>query len=270
MQDIRIAIVTANARIGDTAQNLERISRWVKNARKAEASLICLPEMQISGYQNSPAIRELAQSVPGPAVRSLETLARKENMTILAGLAEAAAGNRLYAAHLVIEPDGLCGGYRKTHPGPPEREIFTPGDSVPVFDTKHLRFGIQLCYDAHFPELATAMALKGAEALFIPHASPGANPTEKMDSWMRHLPARAFDNSLFVIACNQAGDNGTGLSFPGIVLVLSPSGTVLASYAGAREHMMIVDLRAADLKAVRGHRMRCFLPNRRPELYKDG
>ncbi|HMA66274.1 MAG TPA: nitrilase-related carbon-nitrogen hydrolase [Desulfosalsimonadaceae bacterium] len=270
MQDIRIAIVTANARLGQTAHNLDRISRWVEDARKADADLICLPELQISGYQNSPSIREWAERVPGPAVGCLETLARNANMTILAGTAEAGAENRLYATHLVVSPEGLCGRYRKTHPGPPEQEIFTPGDTVPLFATKQLRFGLQLCYDAHFPELATSMALKGAEAIFIPHASPGASPAEKMDSWMRHLPARAFDNSLFVIACNQAGDNGAGLSFPGIALALSPSGTVLAAYAGALEHMIIVDLKAADLEAVHSHRMRCFLPNRRPELYRNG
>ena len=38
---------------------------------------------------------------------------------------------------------------------------------------------------------------------------------------------RAFDNGLFVVACNQTGDNRNGLLFPGNAVVLSPSGEVL-------------------------------------------
>ena len=45
---------------------------------------------------------------------------------------------------------------------------------------------------------------------------------------MRHLPARAFDNGVFIVACNQTGTNGGGLSFPGVAMVIGPNGRVLA------------------------------------------
>jgi N-carbamoylputrescine amidase len=198
----------------------------------------------------------------------LEDLAHRHHLTILAGLAETDAGGRLYAAHLVVRPDGLAGKYRKLHLGPPEKAIYTAGNTIPIFAAGGFRFGIQLCYDTHFPELATAMALKGADAIFLPHASPGGTPKNKLTSWMRHLPARAFDNGVFVIACNQTGDNGRGLSFPGVGLLLRPSGEVLDSYTRGGETLMLADLKADDLAAVRSHRMRYFLPNRRPELYQ--
>ena len=85
---------------------------------------------------------------------------------------------------------------------------------------------------------------------------------------MRHLTARAFDNSVYVVACNQVGDNGVGLAFPGTALVISPSGDVLAQDTSGREGLLVVDLEAGLLEHVRGHRMRHFFPNRRPDLYR--
>jgi N-carbamoylputrescine amidase len=111
------------------------------------------------------------------------------------------------------------------------------------------------------------MAVAGADIIFIPHASPRGTPTEKLNSWMRHLTARAFDNSAFIVACNQVGDNQNGLQFPGVAVTIDPSGEVIEKNIGDIDAMIIADLKADDLEAVRGHRMRYFLPNRRPELY---
>jgi len=268
MQDTRIAIIVSNARVGHTEANYEKTAGWVERAAKAGANLVCFPELNLTGYHIRPPLAEVAEPGDSSYPERLEKLAQTHQIAILAGMAEKAPGGRAYAAHWVIRPDGIAGRYRKTHLGPPEQDIFMPGDDIPLFQTEGLNFGIQLCYDAHFPELSTHMALAGADAVFIPHASPGTSPSAKLASWMRHLPARAFDNSVFVIALNQTGDNGCGLSFPGAALVLSPAGTVLASYAHAAEQMLLVDLKASALASVRQHRMRCFLPHRRPELYR--
>jgi N-carbamoylputrescine amidase len=112
------------------------------------------------------------------------------------------------------------------------------------------------------------MACQGADVLFFPHASPRGTPTEKLHSWMRHLTARAFDNGVFVVACNQAGDNGEGLSFPAVAVMIGPSGDLLAQDTSGREGLLVADLDASRLDHVRSHRMRHFLPHRRPELYR--
>lgn len=267
MKNIRIAVVVSNARVSETAKNLARMKEWVKKAAKNQASIVCFPEMTVSGYHVRKEIIDAAESIPGPATDYLADLAKKFHIIILAGMAEIDANGHLYATHAVIDPTGIIGIYRKIHLGPSEKKLFQSGDNVSVFTHKDVTFGIQLCYDAHFPELATAMALKGADIVFIPHASPRTTPEEKIKSWMRHLPARAFDNGMFIVACNQCGKNGKGLSFPGVSVVLNPAGEMIESYTGIDEHMMIVDLKAADLKKVRAHKMRYFLPNRRPEIY---
>ena len=267
MKNIRIAAVMMNCPLGRTLENLDRMAGWVASAKKRGADFICFPEMNVTGYSSRVAIKDSAQSVPGPISQTLSKMAREFDVVILAGLAEKDADGRLFACHAVVSPKGVVGIYRKIHIAPPEKKVFSAGDRIPFFEIKGVKFGIQLCYDAHFPELSTRMATDGAEVIFMPHASPRGTPLEKFNSWMRHLPARAFDNGLYVVACNQTGDNQKGLLFPGTAIILDPSGRLIKKDIGGKENMVIADLKARELAGVRGHRMRYFLPNRRPDLY---
>lgn len=267
MQDFRVALIIFRAEVGQIDENLDRMTFWVKQASAAGADGVCFPEMNISGY----GIRSVAalnpQPIPGQISDRLARLASRENVAILAGMAERDGEGRVYASHILTTPDGTVGMYRKVHIPPPERLIFSPADRIPIFSVKGVTCGIQLCYDTHFPEMSTWMALQGVDVVLMPHASPFGTPEEKYLSWIRHLPARAFDNGIFVLACNQTGDNGQGLSFPGLALAIGPDGRVLKKDISGAEGMMLILLKSETLAAVRNHRMRYFLKNRRPELY---
>jgi N-carbamoylputrescine amidase len=267
MRDIRIAAVTFNSAVNQVNQNLDRMISWIEKARTNGADLICFPELNVTGYSTKPEMNVSAEPIPGPISERLLQMAKENQIVILAGMAEMDEKGRIFASHLVVTPQTISGIYRKIHIAPPERNIFSPGNSVPLFEVQKVKLGIQLCYDAHFPELSTRMAVEGADIIFIPHASPRGTPTEKFNSWMRHLTARAFDNSVFIVACNQVGENQNGLHFPGVAVTIDPSGEVIEKNIGDIDGMIIADLKADALEAVRGHRMRYFLPNRRPELY---
>jgi predicted amidohydrolase len=267
MEDIRIATVIFRSVVGDVRRNLDAMAHWITVSKNEGAALVCFPELNISGYSHLKEIKQTAQSIPGPITRRLSNLSESQDIVILAGMVEKDDKDHTYSSHLVIKPDGFVGVYRKLHIAPPEQGIFTPGSSIPIFDMGRFKFGIQLCYDSHFPELSTYMAIKGTDVIFIPHASPKGTPREKYRSWMRHLAARAFDNGLFVVACNQIGENEKGLYFPGISMSIGPSGNVIEKNLSNTESLMLTDLKSEALNRVRNHRMRYFLPNRRPELY---
>ena len=267
MKDIRIAAVTFNSAVGRTSENLDKMASWIKQAKDQAAQLICFPELNVTGYSTKADIKGCAEPIPGPISDRLEQMAHENRIVILAGMAEKDEKNRIFATHLVVTPQSIAGSYRKIHIAPPEINIFSPGSSVPLFDVNGVKVGIQLCYDAHFPELSTRMAIDGADIIFMPHASPRGTPQKKFDSWMRHLKARAYDNSVFIVACNQVGKNTNGLDFPGIAVAIEPSGNVLQRHTSVRESIMIADLKADMLSDVRNHKMRYFLPNRRPDLY---
>jgi len=268
MPHLRIAAAMLRTPVGRIEENLATVVAWVRRARRTGARLVCFPEMTLTGYSTRETIVRQALRPDGPEAHGLQQVAREEGITLLVGAAEPAPGGRIYAAHWVVRPDRPIGVYRKTHIAPPEKRHLVPGDEAPVFTAGPHRIGIQLCYDAHFPELSAHMAWRGADILFFPHASPRGTPEEKLASWMRHLTARAFDNSVFVVACNQAGENGEGLSFPATAVVLGPSGDVLARDTSGREGLLLADLDASLLDHVRRHRMRYFFPNRRPALYR--
>jgi N-carbamoylputrescine amidase len=141
------------------------------------------------------------------------------------------------------------------------------GQDIPVYKSENLSFGIQMCYDAHFPRLSEAMAIKGIDLIFFPHASPRCSSREKLKSWMRHLPARAFDNSIYVLACNQTGRNKSGLTFPGVALCIDPSGNLVDKKFSASDSLLTSRIDLEKIEEVRGHRMKYFLPNTRADIY---
>lgn len=268
MKDVRIATIVIRAPVGKIKANLDRTAYFVDQAKQKGASIVCFPEMNITGYSTRKKIVEFSQTIPGNISDKLIRIASESGLVILAGLAEKNSSGHIFASHLVAKPSGQISVYRKLYLAPPEQNIFTPADQIPMFEACGLKFGIQLCYDAHFPELSTYMAEAGADIIFFPHASPRGTCADKFDSWTRHLPARAFDNGLFILACNQTGDNNNGLEFPGIALAIKPSGEILNKKIKDGEGMLISDLKEKDLSHVRNHKMRYFLPNRRRSIFK--
>ena len=267
MRNLRLALIVTNCPVGAIENNLKNVDRWSEEAARRGAQMVCFPELNVTGYGSGKELALSAITVPGPETERLIEIARAFSLVILAGLAEKDHQGRVFATHLVATPSGIAGSYRKIHIAPPEGELFTAGNQVTCHSHLGVNFGIQLCYDAHFPELSTRMALDGCDLIIIPHASPRGTPEKKLASWMRHLAARAFDNGVFVAACNQVGGNGNGLEFPGVAVVVGPDGNVMQDYSANREGLLLTDLPTSYLKSVRQHRMRYFLPHRRPDVY---
>ncbi len=267
MKDLRIAAVICQSQLGQVQNNLNRSIQWVHAAKKKGAHLICFPELNLTGYCTRYNQIPPAFPLNDPVITTLQQVADSQDIIILAGLVESGGVGRPYISHLVVAPGRPLGVYRKLHLAPPEQKLFNPGQKIEVFRFDEMTFGIQLCYDAHFPELSARMVELGAEIIFFPHASPRGNAQEKHASWMRHLPARAFDNSIFVVACNQVGDNCNQLVFPGNALAIGPSGELLDKAVRGEEELLLVDLKGGVLEAVRSHPMRHFFPNRRTDLY---
>ncbi len=255
--------------MGRKAENLARMESFVGQAAGKGVNIICFPELCISGYSLRPKIDSFAETIPGKSTQAVLQMAKKYRLLILAGLAESDAGEGIFISHFAAGPDGLLGVYRKIHLGPPEEGIYQPGTECPVFRYRETFFAMELCFDAHFPELSTILALKGAEVIFIPHASPRESAQEKQTRWLRYLSARAYDNSVFLAACNQVGEGESGLRFSGTALILTPRGEVIAADKGEGEEIIFADMKKADLKRVRESPQGFFLNKRRPTIYKE-
>ena len=268
--DIRVAAAVMKSIPGRPDINLSRMREMVRSAAEDGVEILCFPEACITGYGIDPGVGDFAEPVPGPSCDAVLDTARQSGVTVLAGLIEKGEHGALYLTQFVASPDGISGIYRKTHLGPPEKGLFEAGNDVPVFRDRGAAFGIGLCYDGHFPEFAARLAVKGADILFYPHASPRGGPEQKAQRWSRYLSARAVDNGVFVVACNQAGDHPGGLSFPGTALIFDPRGRCIEKHVDGSEKIVTAVLSAEELNELRKHLMAYFLPHRRPELYGKG
>ena len=268
MKTIKAALIVQNCIAGNFEQNLESSLHFISSASKKGAKIIVFPEMNLTGYVAGSDIISISKSINKEMVTLFSNMAKNLNTTILIGLAEKTHNKKIHASHLIFNSKGSFEIYRKIHTAPFEKKYFTAGNKIAVFKSHGLIFGVQLCYDAHFPELSLSMALKQADIIFIPHASPRGSSQEKYDSWIRHLRARAFDNGLYIAACNQTGDNSKELSFPGLSILIGPDGNVIYKSIDETEGIHIINIEKAVLDQVRSHKMRYFLPNRRSDLFK--
>jgi len=264
---LRIALAQMEARAGDVGRNLDRIELLTRDAQRRGSQIVCFPELSVSGYVRDTTTSSVADGIPGDITGRLEAIARDASLLLCAGLLERGEDGAVYNTQVLVSGAGLVGVYRKTHVPPYEAAGFEPGSELPVFQLPSARIGIEICFDAHFPEVSAVMAQLGAELLLMPHASVGETHDEKLERWMRFLPARAYDNSVFVASCNQTGENGIGDRFPGCTVILDPFGRIIARSTGWEPQLVVADLDPMLLERARADEATYFHRLRRPDLY---
>lgn len=256
---MRIALLQAPAHEDG---RLERLSTAAADAATARADLLIAPEMFLTGYAIGPdAIRARAQPADGAACARVAGIAREYGLAILFGYAES-DGAAIYNAAQLVDRDGhRCANHRKTHLfGALDRAAFAPGARItaPV-DVCGLRIGILICYEIEFPECVRTLALAGAELIAVPTAL--MHPYGIVATTL--IPARAFENQVYVAYANQCGSEGE-LHYTGLSTVVAPDGRELAR-AGGDAALLIADLDPARIASSRARNP--YLTDRRPTLY---
>src|SRR5438094_2254291 len=274
----------------EPAQNLEKAVQRVKDARRAGADVVCLPELFRSQYfcqREDAHLFDLAEPVPGPTTEALGRAARESGAVVVAPVFERRAPGLYHNGAAIIDADGqLRGLYRKMHiPADPafyEKFYFTPGDlGFRAFDTQAGRIGTLICWDQWYPEGARLTALQGAHVLFYPTAI-GWHPAEKAefgesqyDAWRTIQRAHAIANGVYVAVVNRVGDEtgnirgnsapGAGLEFWGGSFICDPFGRVIAEASHDKEEILLGEV---DLKALEDIRRNWpFLRDRRIDSY---
>ena len=198
--------------------------------------LLVFPELIASGAaQFVPASsgeswRANIQAIPGPHSDRLCELARRIGRWIVPGSMYEAAGSAVYNTSLVVSPAGeIVAKYRKMFPWLPYESETTPGDQFCVFDIPGAgRFGLCICYDAWFPEVARSLAWLGAEVIL----HPTLTATSDRSAELILMQANAIFNQCYLIDVNAHGPWGGGRS-----LIVDPEGRVLQQ-AGDRDMIM--------------------------------
>ena len=298
MRRIKVAAVQLHHRNGDKNANLETVRRFTAQAAEQGVEIILFPECCITGYWwlrnlTRAQLLELAEPVfDGPSSQALIALAKETNLTVSAGLVEAAKDGTLYNTQVVAMPDGNVARHRKLHCF--INKEMASGSEYTVFDTPHgCRCGLLICYDNNINENCRITALRGADILLAPHQTGGCvagdphvmglierefwdkretNPEaieaefrgDKGRAWlMRWLPARAHDNGFFLVFANGVGPDDNEVR-TGNAMILDPFGRILAETWKARDEMVVAELDPALREQNSGVR---WIRSRRPDLY---
>lgn len=293
---IRIATAQFENRSGDKSHNLDVIQRLAAQAAADGAQVVAFHECSITGYTfarhlSRAQMLELAEPVPGgPSIDRLAKIARELDITLLAGLFERDAADNLFKTYVCVDKNGLVARYRKIHPF--INPYLSPGTEYVVFDLHGWKCGILICYDNNVIENVRAVTLLGAEIIFMPHVTmctpsprPGAGFVDpalwydrdkhpeplraefdgmKGRAWlMKWLPARAYDNAVYVVFSNPIGMDDDQLK-NGCSMILDPFGDIVAECRELGDQVVAATLSADKLEKAGGSR---YLKARKPELY---
>lgn len=245
----------------DASQNFHTIKHFVTQAKKNHCRVLCFPEAFLTGYFPKEA-SELALSSDCELLKQISELAQEEQIDLLIGFMEKNQ-NSFFLTHGIFSADGTVQFYCKTHLGRLEEDIFTPGIQLNVFSLScGLTIGIQLCVETHFPEITQTLSLKGAQVIFAPHAVPPiAGDRQKI--WSKYIPARSYDNRIYMACCNQ---------WNGGCYVTDPQGDVIASSFQEQPELVCFEVSPEKIACYHNSDMdfkhRYYPALRKPDLYQ--
>lgn len=204
-------------------ENANRILSLVDYAtgRFGNAKLVVLPEFSLQGFDHFETTEEaigICVSIPGPETDRLARVAAEKGIFIGASAFEVDPDwpGRWFNTAFLIDPRGdivlkyrkifcgsVVGGATNTSPADVLTEYldrYGPEGLFPVADTEIGRIGMMVCYDVCFPEVARALAMRGAEIILHPTGEPYSLV---QDAWRSAKHARAFENRAYLLSANH-------------------------------------------------------------------
>lgn len=237
-------IAVAQIRYFDSSRtnNLGKILRYIRLAKKRKADIVCFPESCIHKdvlHREHKMINAIKEECKKNSIWCIVTSDMKKS------------GKEVYNTALLINRKGeIKGEYKKIHL---YGDKTLPGNRIPVFRTDFGKVGIAICWDLAFPDLFAKMKEKGAEIIFCP-AQWWYDPGVHRDNHKKYeaeilkslVLARAYENVLFVALCNPVMDSMHQTSYSAIS---SPS--KILKEINNREGLAVQKINLDEIKKLR-------------------
>ena len=248
---MKVAIAQINT-TADKDANLELIGKLLKQAADQDVRLAVFPEATMVPFGADLAAN--AEELDGPFAQRLRELTAEAGLVAAVGMFRPGTGDRVSNTLFLTGVDStgnrVEAHYDKIHLfgafGHSESDDVTPGETLAAVEIDGVTVGLTICYDVRFPALYTALARSGAEVI-LASASWGAGEG-KIEQWELLGRTRALDSTSFVLACDQADPQVTGVDVHpkaptgvGHSYITGPDGTVIAR-AGKDTELLVADL----------------------------
>ncbi|MBM7095787.1 carbon-nitrogen hydrolase family protein [Bacillus sp. H-16] len=184
--------------------------RTREKLRETEVDLVVFPELSTISYSKDTFahLQELAEELDGPSFKRFSWLAKELGAFVCYGMPLKENG-RIFIAQVVLDSGGdYVAHYNKIHlaqfGASLEKQYFSRGDRLVSFTIDRFSFGLMICYDMRFPELARKYALeKEVDCLLHPVAF---YKDQSYPSWHHFVHTRALENQVYMLSLNQAGE----------------------------------------------------------------
>lgn len=261
-KNLKVALVQLAGSTPDKAYNLNRAATFVERAMREQpdTKLVVLPECFNSPYAVD-KFKEYSEviSSESTSVKFLSDLARKFQITLVGGSIPELEPetNNVYNTCVIFDEQGnIIGKHRKVHlfdidipNGITFKESVTlsGGTQATTVTAPMGKFGVGICYDMRFPELAMLSARQDSFAMIYPSAF---NTVTGPMHWHLLARSRSIDNEIYTLLCSPARNLNSSYHAYGHSLVVNPRGEIIAE-AGEGEEIIYADLDPKFIEQVR-------------------
>ncbi|MBV1902727.1 MAG: NAD+ synthase, partial [Marinosulfonomonas sp.] len=220
----RLTIAQLNPTVGDISGNAAKAREAWEQARAADADMVALSEMFITGYNTQDLVMKPA--FVADAMAAVQTLAVEcaDGPTLAVGGPFAKDG-ALFNAYYILKGGKIVRRVLKHHmPNETvfdEVRLFDAGPMDGPYDVSGVRVGSPICEDAWHEDVAETLQETGAELLIVPNGSPYYR--KKMDVRVGHMVSRVVETGLPLVYVNMVGGQDDQV-FDGGSFVLNPGG----------------------------------------------
>lgn len=243
--------------------NLNRVAEAAVLCSSQGADLVLYPETALSGYFLEGGVEE-------SALTSMELVSRLSNLMkgltrecdVAVGFYERQEGN-IYnsCAHIHFLPGGaadLLHVHRKfflaTYGVFQDDRFVSRGREIKAYETRFGKMAMLICEDLWHSITPAIAALKGAETILAPAASPArgfAGETfSNLESYRQILQRVSAEHGVWTINSMLVGFEG-GKGFIGGSMTINPFGKIVAESPGVEEHILMSEIDLDEITVAR-------------------
>ena len=240
---LRIALAQFDFPVGAVAQNAERITAMIAEARdEYGADLVLFPELALSGYPPEDLL--LRPGFLRDCEVALQRIAAMTQGIVAVVPWPQSAGSVVYNAASVLREGAVEATCRKrelpNYAVFDERRYFDvdPDGGACVFEVEGVQVGLVICEDLWFAEPLADTAKAGAEVVVVPNASPFERDKHAQRDAL--LAQRVRETGVGLAYLNAVGGQDA-VVFDGASVVADGDGTVHPAAAAFTDQWLVVD-----------------------------
>ncbi|MFZ4506447.1 MAG: nitrilase-related carbon-nitrogen hydrolase [Fimbriimonas sp.] len=256
----RVAVAQFAPSKAKVEQNLDRVAEVIRQAAAESVDFVLFPETILSGYFLEGGVLDASLTI-AELEQHLQTRLQGEaiNLELCLGFYERRNGELYNSAATVRIAKGevrVIGVYQKfflaTYGVFDEERFIGRGRDLCLLESKLGRIGVLICEDVWHSILPTLTALKGAQILLVPAASPARGFTgetiDNHDRYQRLLRGVAEEHGIFCINAQLVGFEG-GKGFLGGSMIIDPFGRMVVEAPLGEEALAVAEI-DMDLVAI--------------------